>query len=862
MRMTRKPKAPPYLPVGSFLTLLFIAMMATTAVSDTIPLDEKGLPLWEVRVYNDFPVRFEVGSFDELEQLLERAPIASFNREQVRVIWDDPKNYHVTVETRVTEKESAALTNAGVSFEIVYDAEQEVRRAMESAWARQAQEKGDLLKYGEKGVYHTHTQIGSILLQVETDHSAIANRFNIGFSVLGRELWGIKISDNVNGEEAEPEVRLSGTMHGNEPVPQEMLLYLADYLTDNYGTDPDVTYLVDNYEINILPCHNPDGMTAGTRSNDNGVDLNRNFPVPDGSIGGDGTWSEEVETVAFKNWGFNRNFVISENGHTGALVVNYPWDYTYTLTPDDDAIIELSLEYSTYNVPMYNGAFSQGITNGAQWYIVYGSLQDWSYQETGCIDVTIEYSNDFQPPAGDLDSLWEDDNRESFMHFIKAARYGVNGIVTGSDTGLPLDATITVAGNSKSVYTDTDFGDYYKLLDTGSYDITFSATGYIPETHYGVSTTWGSPTVLNVDLDPLASGDVSGNVREVGTNNGLEADIEVRTYPGDAYVTTVQSDAGSDGYYTVNLIYGDYMFLVTCDGHSSDSRQLSVSSPSQTEDFLLGVVEEAILFEDDFEAGTSKWTGGWGLSSTSHSPSNSMTDSPSGEYANRDTTYCTMASSVNLMDAEQCSLAFWARWDIENDWDCVRLEVSTDGGTNWDAVATPYTVSASGQGTQKPSGTPIFEGTQTTWVENRISLASWQAETDVRFRFVLMSDTSVNEDGFYFDDFIIDGVQVATGVAAGAPGRTRLIGNFPNPFNPVTTIRFELAADKRVSLDVYDVSGRLIRKLLVSEPMGSGVQNVLWNGRSDSGQPVASGVYFYRLDAGGERAVRKMTLVR
>ena len=96
------------------------------------------------------------------------------------------------------------------------------------------------------------------------------------------------------------------------------------------------------------------------------------------------------------------------------------------------------------------------------------------------------------------------DNRESFMHFIKAARYGVNGVVTGSDTGLPLDATVTVAGNDKSVYTDSDFGDYYKLLDTGTYDITFSAAGYITETVYGVSTTWGTPTVLNVSLDPLA----------------------------------------------------------------------------------------------------------------------------------------------------------------------------------------------------------------------------------------------------------------------------------------------------------------------------------------------------------------------
>ena len=79
-------------------------------------------------------------------------------------------------------------------------------------------------------------------------------------------------------------------------------------------------------------------------------------------------------------------------GHSGALVVNYPWDYTYDLTPDDAAIEQFALEYSTYNLPMYNGSFPQGITNGAQWYVTTGCLQDWSYAQTGCIDVTTAIS--------------------------------------------------------------------------------------------------------------------------------------------------------------------------------------------------------------------------------------------------------------------------------------------------------------------------------------------------------------------------------------------------------------------------------------------------------------------------------------
>ncbi len=73
--------------------------------------------------------------------------------------------------------------------------------------------------------------------------------------------------------------------------------------------------------------------------------------------------------------------------------VNYLWDWTYTLAPDDAALIQMSLAYSTTNLPMYNGSFPQGITNGADWYVATGTLQDWTYDQTDCIGATIEVSN-------------------------------------------------------------------------------------------------------------------------------------------------------------------------------------------------------------------------------------------------------------------------------------------------------------------------------------------------------------------------------------------------------------------------------------------------------------------------------------
>ena len=848
-----------------------LAVIATACVWTTflfaaeIPLDRNGLPLWEAREYTDFPVRIELPTPEELDALLAAVPIASFNREQVNVVFDSPKEIHLLFEPRVTSAEAAALAAAGYRATRLPDLEKQMRHEMERAWAEQAKLGGDLLTYGEKGVYHTHAQIGTILSQTQTDHPALADDFVWGYSVLGRELWGIVISDNVGVEEAEPEVRLSSTMHGDEPPGMEMLLYLVDYLTDNYGQPgyEDVTYLVDNYEIHILPLHNPDGYIAGSRYNNNGIDLNRNFPVPDGSIGGDGTWTEEVETVQMKTYGFSHHFVIGEDGHSGALVVNYPWDYTYDLTPDNNAFIEMSLEYSTYNLPMYNGSFSQGITNGAQWYVTEGSLQDWSYEETGCMHVIIEYNDIKWPPASQLDGLW-DDNRESFMHWIKSARHGVNGVVTGSDTGLPLNATVTVAGNSKQVFTDPDRGDYYKLLDTGTYDISFSAAGYITHTEYGVSTTWGTPTVLDVVLDPVAHGDVSGVVEDQG-GSGLDADLEVRTYPADTYVTTVQSSAGSGGAYTVNLVYGEYKFSVSSTGFVTYEEVVTVDAATITADFTLTAAEQVVLFGDDFEGGTGQWTGGWGLASPAqgYSPANSMTDSPGSgvTYDNYEDNECAMATSVDLSDAMEGTLTFWAKWDIEANWDCCLFQVSTDGGSNWTALATSHTQSASGQGAQQPAGIPVFEGSQSNWVENSIDLAPWLGLSNVRFRFHLLSDSSIRRDGYYFDDFEIEVIREAVSGAEDTPSAHQALAAYPNPFNPQTTLHFSLARSGPVRLDVFDLQGRLVREL-VNESLHAGEHGVTWDGRTASGSAAASGTYFARLKAEREQQSIKLMLVK
>jgi hypothetical protein len=94
-----------------------------------------------------------------------------------------------------------------------------------------------------------------------------------------------------------------------------------------------------------------------------------------------------------------------------------------------------------------------------------------------------------------------------------------------------------------------------------------------------------------------------------------------------------------------------------------------------------------------------------------------------------------------------------------------------------------------------------------------------------------------------------------------APAASFLAQNFPNPFNPTTRIVFGLAAPADVSLRIFDVSGRLVR-VLVESARPAGNYSELWDGRDSGGRAVASGIYFYRLEAGAFRETRKMALLR
>ncbi len=110
-----------------------------------------------------------------------------------------------------------------------------------------------------------------------------------------------------------------------------------------------------------------------------------------------------------------------------------------------------------------------------------------------------------------------------------------------------------------------------------------------------------------------------------------------------------------------------------------------------------------------------------------------------------------------------------------------------------------------------------------------------------------------------FDPLGASGSQTA--VSDARPAGFAITANYPNPFNPSTTITFSLAAAVDAKLAVYDITGRKVREL-VNGRLAPGVHTAVWNGRDDSGVPVASGTYISRLRAGGAETAHRMLLVK
>ena len=362
--------------------------------------------------------------------------------------------------------------------------------------------------------YPTYEIYVSTMNAFATAYPDLCQIVDAGTTIGGRKILLAKISDNVATPEAEPEVLYTGTIHGDETTGFILLLRLIDTLLSGYGSDPRITSLVNNLEIWIGPNTNPDGtyyggnstVSGARRYNANGYDLNRNFPNYDGSLN---TGAIQTETNLMMNFANNHHFVLAANFHGGAEVVNYPWDYTYTLHPDNNWWINASLVYANSvqaNGPSgyFTSVSSNGITNGAAWYVIGGGRQDWMNYSAHCREVTLEISNTKLPAASTLPNYWNY-NYNAMLSYLEQANYGIHGVVS-DPYGNPLSATISISGHDNAfttVITDPAKGDFYRFLSPGTYNLTISAAGYPDKVVSNVVVNANTQTPLNITMGEL-----------------------------------------------------------------------------------------------------------------------------------------------------------------------------------------------------------------------------------------------------------------------------------------------------------------------------------------------------------------------
>ena len=364
--------------------------------------------------------------------------------------------------------------------------------------------------------YPTYDEYVSMMYQFEADHPDLCEVVNIGSSTQGRELLFIHINNDLENDQNEPEFMYTSTMHGDELVGYILMLRLIDHLLVNYGIDPEITDMVDNIDIWINPNANPDGTYAGgnntvwssTRYNANNVDLNRNYADPEDGPHPDGN-EYQAETVAFMDFADERNFVMSANIHSGAEVVNYPWDTWATLHADNDWWVLVSREYAdtchVYGPSGYFTDLNNGITNGYAWYTTSGCRQDYMNYFHDCREYTLELHSVKMTPENQLNNFWNY-NYRSLLNYIKQVRYGISGKVTNSITGDPVRAKVTIEdhdNNNSFVYSNLPVGNYNRPIKQGTYDLKFTSFGYYDLIVNDISVDDYQSYILDVEMIPL-----------------------------------------------------------------------------------------------------------------------------------------------------------------------------------------------------------------------------------------------------------------------------------------------------------------------------------------------------------------------
>lgn len=638
---------------------------------------------------------------------------------------------------------------------------------------------------GSMGGYFTWQEMLDILDAMQAAFpDLITEKESIGESFEGRPIHFVRMSNNPTVDQNKPEVFYNALHHSREPASLSQLILYMWYLLENYGSDAEATYLLDNMELYFVPCINPDGYVynetiapdgggmwrKNRRPNGDGsfgVDLNRNYgqgwgfddsgSSPDGEsevYRGTAPFSEP-ETQVIRDFCESREFRLTLNYHTYGNLLIYPWGYQPSFyTPDSATFVNYGKLLTRDN------GYTYGTADQTVNYVVNGGSDDWMYGEQSTKPKIFAMT----PEAGEAgDGFWPPASRITDICLVNVSQNLNMAHLSGA----------------------------YALATDRSPSVLPLAPGHIV---FDLTRLGLEPGDFEVSLNVLDGNGSSGPAIAFAGMDLLEERI-------DSIAFTLSPSVQNGEQVRFELVVDNGAFAYR------DTLTKTIGTPT-------------ILLADDGSS-LANWQGAWGISNTTwFSPSSSITDSPFGNYSNNNTATTTLSQSIDLGDATGASLSFMGRWEIEPGYDHVQVLASGDDGVTWTALCGNYTKGGSEFQVQDE---PVFDGTQDTWVLEEMSLNDYLGGT-VRIRFRLVSDGFVTGDGFYFDDLKVNtSGGNTTGVLdqLGDAGSLRIQ---PNPANDHTLVRYVIpASGLSPKLVVRNAMGAVVREVPVPGNAGSTV---------------------------------------
>ena len=622
----------------------------------------------------------------------------------------------------------------------------------------------DLMKSLYPDLITTKENISDFITEGQPDNSTTP-------PIGGNGIKWVKISDNPsNSSENEPQILYTAIHHAREPNSLSQLIFYMWYLLENYDVDNEIKSIVDNTELFFVPVINPDGYLYNektdpngggfwrkNRKNGNGVDNNRNYDYYINGDPADGIWGGEGASNDPNNQTYHGTAPFSEvenqaikwfcEQHDFVMALNNHSYGELLLYPYGYANEVPTPENELFEIVSevlvsqngYDNILSSGLYPAA------GDSDDFMYGTIGTHDkiyaMTPEIGPEFWPPSSQIEGI-----AKSMMYLNITSAKMVNNYADLIDTS-PL-----FVGNE--VIIDQTF-DIKRLGLSGSGNFTININPI--STNIGAV---GDPISFS-NLDVLEE-----------TNGTIQYTLINETQAGDPIVFEIIINNGSyDTKVLLNKIFGSLI----------------------------------PVFEDIGDSTTDNFdNNGWGITNTTYvSPSSSITESPNGNYQNNENKTIRLSENINLTNAIGANVTFYAKWDIENNWDYVQLEVSLDNGNSWIPQCGLFTNEGSSNGGQ-PTGQPLYDGTQNNWVLEQIDLSDYLGE-EITMRFKFESDGEVRADGFYFDDLTVN--VLGDGTLSNADVLASQFSVYPNP---VSNLVYITTPKNNYTLGIYNIQGQLM----------------------------------------------------